>query len=145
MAEKYLSTMALQANAEGNSTQASPAAPTMGNKRGSSAATSNAKANSTTTTPTKAKNDKVATKTSSTKNKVTKTTHIKAKTNTGVKKRTGAVGAKAKKALKTEAKGEDGEDKMNADGDNTDATISDGEADMQGQDGEWEADEMECA
>ena len=145
MAEKYLSTMALQANAEGNSVQASPTTPATENKRGSSATASTAKAKSTPTTPTKTNNEKAATKTSATKNKVAKNTPTKAKTNAGVKKRIGATAAKAKMALKTEKKGKKVEDKMNAEGDNTDATITDGEADTQGEDGEWEADKMECA
>ena len=146
MADKYLSTMAFQANAQESTTQASPSVPATGNKRGSSAAAPNAKAKSTTTTPTKANNDQAATKTSAPKNKATKANPVKAKTNSGVKKRSAtAVGAKAKMALKTEAKGKKEEDKMNAEGDNTDATITDGEGDTQGEDGEWEADKMECA
>ena len=103
-ADKYLSTMALQANAEANSTQASPTVPAKENKRGSSAVASNAKAKPTTTTPTKANNDKTATKTSAAKNKVTKTTPVKGVTNAGVKKRSGPA-PKGKIALKTEAKG----------------------------------------
>ena len=98
--------MALQANAEAGTTQASPTVPAKENKRGSSAAASNAKAKSTPTTPAKTNNEKATTKTSATKNKVTKTTPVKAKTNAGVKKRPAtAVGAKGKMALKTEAKG----------------------------------------
>ncbi|KAK0508102.1 hypothetical protein JMJ35_009186 [Cladonia borealis] len=144
MAEKYLSTMALQAQA--GTTQDSPTVPAKENKRGSSAAASSAKAKSTPTTPTKTNNDKATTKTSATKNKATKTTPVKAKTNAGVKKRTApAVGAKGKMGIKAEANGKKVEDKMNAEGDNTDATITDGEADTQGEDGEWEADKMEVA
>ena len=140
MADKYLSTMALQANAEGNSAQASPTVPAKEHKRGSSAAASSAKAKSTPTTPTKANNGKATIKTPTTKDKNTPT---KAKTNAGVKKRSAtAIGAKGKMALKTKAKKED---KMNSEGDNTDATVTDGEADTQGEDGEWEADKMEVA
>ena len=62
-------------------------------------------------------------------------------TNAGVKKRA-APAAKGKTVIKTEPKGNKEEVGMKEDGEDTDATITDGEADTQGQ---GEAEKMDCA
>ena len=142
MADQYVSTMALQANAQASSTtQASPSLAAKGNKRGPGAAASNAKAKSTTTG--KTNNDKATTKTSGTKDKTTKTDPLKAMTNAGVKKRS-APAAKGKMGTKIEVKGKKEEDGMKKEGEDTDATVTDGEVEMQGEGGGAEAEEMEC-
>ena len=135
MADKYVNTMALQANAEATSTQASASLPAKENKRGPSAAAPKTKAKSTTTA-----------KTSPTKDKVAKSSPLKATTNAGVKKRS-APTAKGKMGSKSEAKGKKLEKVMKEDEgeDNSDATVTDMEADMQDEGEDGQAVKMECA
>lgn len=134
MADKYLSTMALQANAEATSTQANVSSPAKENKRGPGAATPKSKAKSTTTA-----------KTSATKEKAAKNSPLKATTNAGVKKR-GAPASKAKTGTKTDVKGKQAEEAMQGDDeDHTDATITDMEAEMQDELEDVDTVKMECA
>ena len=133
MADNYVSTMALQANAEATSTQASLSSPTKENKRGTGAAAPKAKAQSTATA-----------KISATKDKAAKSSPLKATTNAGVKKRS-APAAKGKAGSKTEVKGKKAEEGMKGDDeDHTDATVTDMDADMQDQGEEGQAVKMEC-
>ena len=134
MADNYVSTMALQADAEATSIQASVSLPAKENKRGPSAAAPKAKAKSTATA-----------KTPATKDKAAKNSPLKATTNAGVKKRS-APAAKGKTGSKTKAKGKKVEEFMQGDDeDNTDATVSDMEAEMQDEGEDGQAVKMECA
>ena len=70
---------------------------------------------------------------------------VKAMTNAGVKKRSAAGASKGKMGSKTEAKGKKEEDGMKGEGGDTDATVTDVEAETQGESEGGEAEEMECA
>ena len=134
MADKYVSTMALQANAEASSTQANVSSPAKENKRGPSATTPKSKPKSTT-----------AAKTSATKDKAVKKSPLKATTNAGVKKRSAPAG-KAKTGSKAEVKGKKADEAVQGDDDdNTDATITDMEAEIQDEVQEFETLKMEFA
>ena len=134
-ADNYLSTMALHASAEATSARASLSSPAKENKRGPSPATPKAKAKSTATAKSSAAKDKAA-----------KNFPLKATTNAGVKKRS-APAAKGKAGSKTEAKAKKAEEEMKDDEgeDNTDATVTDMEADMQDDDEDGQAMKMEYA
>ena len=133
-ADKYVSTMALQANAEATSTQANFSSPATGNKRGPSAATPKGKAKSTTTAKNSASKDKAA-----------KNSPLKATTNAGVKKRS-APAAKGKMGSKTDVKGKKAAEGMQGDDEeHTDATVTDMEAEMQDEGEHNETVKMEFA
>lgn len=133
-ADKYVSTMALQANAEATSTQASLSLPAKENKHGPSAAAPKAGAKSTTTA-----------KSPASKDKVTKNNPLKATTNAGVKKRS-APAAKGKMGTKTEVTAKKLEEEMKGDDeDHTDATVTDMEAEMQDEGEHGEMVKMEYA
>ena len=141
MADRYVSTMALQANAQASTTQDSPSIPAKGTKRGPSAAAPNPKPKSTTTTTAKTNNGKATAKTSGAKDKATKNNPLKATTNAGVKKRS-APAAKGKMGTRTEVKGKKEADRMEEEGEDSDATVTDGDANVNGEDEGGEAEEM---